>query len=123
MVTTRYVPPGLSGYVVPINELPSDEAVALFLARVEAGGLRPGRAGRGRSAICVAVGNQPLAIELLAAHACRAPLTRLRERVGRGLDVLKQGDPTRPERQRGMRPCFELSFQALGEGVETSSCG
>ena len=48
-----------------------------------------------------AVGDLPLAIEMLAAHAARIPLARLLDRVRRNLDAMnREDDPTRPKRRR-----------------------
>jgi class 3 adenylate cyclase/tetratricopeptide (TPR) repeat protein len=117
LVTTREVPPGLRGQVVEIRELPRDEAVALFIERATAAGfdstLDPHLSPLVND-LCAAVGDQPLAIELLAARTTRLPLPRLLERVRRDLAVLDaQGDPTRPDRHQNMRACFSLSYETL----------
>jgi class 3 adenylate cyclase/tetratricopeptide (TPR) repeat protein len=126
LVTTREVPPGLHGRVVEVAELPRAEATALFATRAAATGLRaadvahrgtPARGGELPGVVddlCAAVGDLPLAIELLAARAARLPLPRLLESVRRDLGVLDaKGDYTRPDRHRSARACFALSYDQL----------
>jgi class 3 adenylate cyclase/tetratricopeptide (TPR) repeat protein len=114
LITTREIPPGLPGQVIAVEELSPAEAQALFTARA----LRAGAVTLGQESvvdrICAAVGCQPLAIELLAARAALAPLSRLLERVLKSPDVIDaRQDPTRPDRHRNAISCIELSFKDL----------
>jgi tetratricopeptide (TPR) repeat protein len=114
LVTTREVTPGLAGQVVPVGELERAEAVELFTARAAQAGLSAVDAGAAGE-LCAAVGDQPLAVELLATRAARVPLPRLLERLRRDLGVVSSGpDPTRPGRHHSARACFGLSFENLG---------
>jgi len=113
LVTTRDAPPGLRGRVIDVRELSSEAAAALFTERAASAGTALTDADRADvNALCAAVGNLPLAIELLAAR--RLLLPRLLERVRQGLSVLdSRGDPTRPDRHQSARACFALSFEHL----------
>jgi class 3 adenylate cyclase/tetratricopeptide (TPR) repeat protein len=118
LITTRELPPGLPGRVVPIQELCPEEAQSLFIERATRGG--PVAAGQETeiNQICAAVGCQPLAIELLAARAAMVPLRRLLERVLRSPDVIDaSSDPTRPDRHRSAITCIEISFKELSTGA------
>jgi hypothetical protein len=116
LITTREVPPGLSGHVVLVEELSRLESVSLFTERATSAGLDT--AGRDHEILnlCTAVGGLPLAIELLAARSALIPLSRLIERVQCGPEVIAApADPTRPDRFQSLRRCMELSFRELGQ--------
>ena len=113
IVTTREAPPGLRGEVLDVRELSRDEAVALFAERRTERGGDPGDA-REIDRLCAAVGDLPLAIELLAAR--RVPVSRLVEQVERDLAAVdSRGDVTRPDRHRSARACFDMSYRHLDE--------
>jgi class 3 adenylate cyclase/tetratricopeptide (TPR) repeat protein len=115
LVTTRELPPGLGGHVVPVGELPAGESVALFIERATRAGFDTTGREDEIQEICVAVGGQPLAIELLAARSALLPLSRLIQRVRIGPDVIAApADPTRSDRHQSLRRCMELSFTELG---------
>jgi tetratricopeptide (TPR) repeat protein/class 3 adenylate cyclase len=114
LITTREIPPGLPGRVVAVEELSDEEARALFMERAARGGAVTTGQESVIDMICAAVGCQPLAIELLAARAALAPLSRLLERVLKSPAVIDaKQDPTRPDRHRSAISCIELSFKEL----------
>lgn len=116
LLTTRELPAGLPGKVLPVRELARDDAVELFRRKAQ-------RDLRGQDdlvgSMCDAVGNLPLAIELLAARSARVPLKRLADRLRKDLAVVDaDSDPTRPERHQSARQCFALSYDILGEPAQ-----
>lgn len=118
LVTTREVPVGLHGRVVPVHELDRRAAADLFRARAADAGLTAAPPADVVDALCERVGDQPLAIELLAVRCGRTPAKRLLERVRKSLDTLDaEDDPTRPARHRGVRACFADSFAELSAGA------
>jgi tetratricopeptide (TPR) repeat protein len=123
LVTTREVPPGLDRQVVAVSELARADAVRLFLARAaDAGGRTPPPADV-VDALCGAVGDHPLSVELLAARSARTPTGFLLKQVQKGLAVLDAGkDPTRPDRQQGARACLAGSFDVLPADARRLLC-
>ncbi len=114
LITTREVPPGLSGHIVVVEELAPPDAESLFIERATRAGLDTAGREHEIRKLCTAVGGQPLAIELLAARSALIPLSRLIERVQSGPDVIAApADPTRPDRHQSLRRCMELSFREL----------
>jgi tetratricopeptide (TPR) repeat protein len=115
LLTTREVPHGLPGRVIHVHELARPAAVQLFRARAAEAGLVTDPPAEIVDALCEQVGDQPLALELLAVRAARTPVGRLLERVRKGLAALDaDGDPARPARHNGVRACFAESFAGLG---------
>jgi class 3 adenylate cyclase/tetratricopeptide (TPR) repeat protein len=120
LLTTRQVPAGLHGQVIEVRELLRAEAAALFREKATASGLPAADRQPVElvNELCAAVGDQPLAIELLAARAALLPLPRLLERVRRDLAVLDaRSDPTRPGRHQSARACLALSFEHLNKAA------
>lgn len=114
LVTTRESPLGLHGRVVPVQELERPAAADLFRARAADAGLTVPPPADVVDALCERVGDQPLAIELLAVRCGRTPATLLLKRVRKSLDALDAADdPSRPARHRGVRACFADSFADL----------
>jgi class 3 adenylate cyclase/tetratricopeptide (TPR) repeat protein len=112
LVTTREVPPGLHGRVIEVSELPRAEAAALFAERAKAAGMATAGQEAAVAALCEAVGDSPLAIELLAVRPVALP--RLLERVQRSLaTVSTRDDPTRPPRHQSVEACIALSYEHL----------
>ncbi|MDQ3815925.1 MAG: tetratricopeptide repeat protein, partial [Armatimonadota bacterium] len=114
LVTTRQPPSGSERWSQPVRveELKRHEAVQLFEERARAAGWD----GQGQELVaelCEAVGDLPLAIELLAPQAAELPLPELRQMAHRSLHALAAEDPTRPERQRSIDACFRVSFERL----------
>jgi tetratricopeptide (TPR) repeat protein/tRNA A-37 threonylcarbamoyl transferase component Bud32 len=114
LVTTREIPVGLHGRVLPVHELSRADAADLFRARAAEAGLPAPPPPEVVDALCERVGDQPLAIELLAVRAARTPAQRLLDRVRKNLAVIDaEDDPSRPARHRGVRACFADSFADL----------
>ena len=96
-------------------------AEQLFLDRaVAAGGSRlDGAALSDIRAVCRALDGLPLAIELAAARTRLLTPAELRERLDRGLDVLPEAGPDRPERQRTLARTIEWSVGLLDDDART----
>ncbi len=110
LVTTR-VSSGLNGLVVAVHELDRADAVRLFRERAEEAGVRNPPADA-IDTLCAQVGDQPLAIELLAVRAAHSPLARLLDRVRKSLAALDD-EPGESGKHRGLRACFTDSFTEL----------
>jgi predicted ATPase/class 3 adenylate cyclase len=103
---------------VPLEELMTSPAVALFVARARA--VRPGFAlTEGNAAavaeICRRLEGLPLAIELAAARTRLLDPDALLGRLARSLDALGTGAVDMPERQRTLRATVEWSVGLLGD--------
>ncbi|QEL15010.1 tetratricopeptide repeat protein [Limnoglobus roseus] len=104
VVTTREVPAGLAGRVVPVHELARDDAVRLFQTRVAEAGVADALDECLVHQLCAAVGDHPLSVDLLAACAARTPVQRLYDQLQKGLTVLDaRNDPNRPDRHQSAR--------------------
>jgi predicted ATPase/DNA-binding XRE family transcriptional regulator len=91
-------------------------AVQLFAARARAvaPGFRLSAANTATvSAICTRLDGLPLAIELAAARTRSMSLTTLLERLDRRLDLLTDGPPDLPSRQRTLRGAIGWSYELL----------
>jgi predicted ATPase len=107
---------------VPLEELESSPAVALFLDRARA--VRPGFALTQDNApavaeICRRLEGLPLAIELAAARIRLLDPAELLTRLAASLDALGTGAVDLPERQRTLRATVEWSVSLL-EDAERS---
>lgn len=91
----------------PVAPLGESDAVALFLTRA---GLE--RADDAIRALCRALDDMPLAIELAAARAKALTPSQILERVSQRLDLLKGGRDADP-RQRTLRSTIEWSHELL----------
>jgi predicted ATPase/DNA-binding SARP family transcriptional activator len=104
-------------HVYAVEPLPTPDAAALFVRRVQA--VRGGRAvDDGETvvnAICARVDGLPLAIELAADRARLLPLPALLERLERRLELLTGGARDLPARHRSLRATLEWSWEAVGE--------
>jgi predicted ATPase len=103
---------------VPLEELMTSPAVALFVARARA--VRPGFAlTEGNAAavaeICRRLEGLPLAIELAAARTRLLDPDALLGRLARSLDALGTGAVDLPERQRTLRATVEWSVGLLDD--------
>ena len=101
---------------VPLEELESSPAVALFVDRARA--VRPGFAlTEGNAAavaeICQRLEGLPLAIELAAARTRLLDPAALLDRLAASLDALGTGAVDLPERQRTLRATVEWSVGLL----------
>jgi predicted ATPase/class 3 adenylate cyclase len=104
---------------VPLEPLPSDAGIALFVDRAAA--IRPGFELSAANAaaiaeICARLDGVPLALELAAARlrllSPDALLARLTSRLG----LLTGGTADAPDRQRTLRATIDWSVEALSEG-------
>jgi predicted ATPase/transcriptional regulator with XRE-family HTH domain len=99
-----------------LADLAENEAVALFVARVQA--VRPGFAltadnAAAVAAICRSLDGLPLALELAAARAKILPLSTLLTLLGARLPLLTGGTRDAPERQRTLRHAIAWSHDLL----------
>ena len=104
---------------VPLAELESSPAVALFVDRARA--VRPGftlTAGNAAAVaeICRRLEGLPLAIELAAARTRLLDPAALLARLAASLDALGTGAVDLPERQRTLRATVEWSVGLLDDG-------
>ena len=104
---------------VPLEELESSPAVALFVDRARA--VRPGFAlTEGNAAavaeICRRLEGLPLAIELAAARTRLLDPAALLDRLAASLDALGTGAVDLPERQRTLRATVQWSVGLLEDG-------
>jgi predicted ATPase len=116
------LPPPADPGTVPLAELESSPAVALFLDRARA--VRPGFALTQDNApavaeICRRLEGLPLAIELAAARIRLLDPAALLTRLAASLDALGTGAVDLPERQRTLRATVEWSVSLL-EDAERS---
>jgi predicted ATPase/class 3 adenylate cyclase len=93
----------------PVAPLAESDAVELFLARADLE-----HAGDDVRALCRALDDMPLAIELAAARASVLTPARILERLSMRLDLLKGGRDADP-RQRTLRSTIEWSYELLDE--------
>jgi predicted ATPase len=114
LVTTRQMTPGLYGQVIAVPELPRKEAVQLFSNRAKANGW-DGHEEHLVNDLCAAVGDLPLAIELLAARTPSLTPGYLLDKVQQNLKVLKsvKRNPTMPKEHISVEACFALSYEQL----------
>ncbi|MBA3244869.1 MAG: AfsR/SARP family transcriptional regulator [Actinobacteria bacterium] len=117
VVTSRRVLHISGEQVFTVQPLPDDDAVALFLARAQAGDtartLPPDALGDIRE-ICRRLDGLPLAIELAAARARLLTPRQLLERLRRSVTVLASGPRDLPARQKTLRDTLAWSVALLG---------
>ena len=103
---------------VPLGPLPSSDAAELFAERARA--VKPdfeltAENARQVVAICEALDNVPLALELAAARLRVLTPTALVERLDHALPLLVGGARDLPERQRTLRATIDWSAQLLSD--------
>ncbi|HEY3206286.1 MAG TPA: adenylate/guanylate cyclase domain-containing protein [Gaiellaceae bacterium] len=97
---------------LPVEPLPLEAAVELFVSRAAATG-RALAADETVAAVCRRLDNLPLAIELAAARAKLLPPAALLQRLDEALPLLGGGAIDLPERQRTLRATIEWSHDLL----------
>jgi predicted ATPase len=112
------LPPPADPATVPLADLESSPAVALFVDRART--VRPGFVLTQDNAaavaeICRRLEGLPLAIELAAARTRLLNPAALLDRLARSLDALGKGMVDLPERQRTLRATVEWSVGLLAE--------
>jgi predicted ATPase/DNA-binding CsgD family transcriptional regulator len=116
-LTTPARGPGRTWHAAPLGELPSYDAVALFVQRAQS--VQPAFTLSDDNAlavteICTRLDGLPLAIELAAARVKVLPPSALLTRLGNQLQVLTGGARDQPERLRTMRDAIAWSYDLLG---------
>jgi predicted ATPase len=116
LVTSRRVLHVSGEHVFPVEPLPEDDAVALFVARASAldvtVAMLPGEAAAIRT-ICRRLDGLPLAIELAAAQTRLLRPRQLAERLDAALTVLVGGPRDLPARQQTLRDTLNWSVGLL----------
>jgi predicted ATPase len=98
----------------PVDPLPDDDAITLFLERARA--IDPGfSASPAVGEICRRLDGLPLALELAAARVSVLSAEDLASRLERALPLLTGGARDVPERQRTLRATIEWSYELLTE--------
>jgi len=104
---------------LPVEPLPNDAAVELFVSRAAAAGRRV-EADDTVAEVCQRLDNLPLAIELAAARAKLLSPTALLQRLDAALPLLTGGAGDRPERQRTLRATIEWSHDLLDPDAQAA---
>ena len=113
LIVTSRAPLHLSGeQEYPLEPLPPDDAVTLFLERARGAGRMLAR-DETAEAICRRLDCLPLAIELAAARTRLLAPETLLERLDHSLALLTGGARDAPERQRTLRATIEWSHALL----------
>ncbi len=97
---------------LPVDPLPDEAAVELFVTRAAASG-REVAADESVAAVCRRLDNLPLALELAAARAKLLAPAVLLQRLDQALPLLTGGPRDLPERQRTLRATIEWSHDLL----------
>ena len=104
---------------LPVDPLPLEAAVELFVSRA-AGAGRALAADETVAAVCRRLDNLPLAIELAAARAKLLPPAALLQRLDAALPLLAGGAVDLPERQRTLRATIEWSHDLLDSPAQAA---
>ena len=99
---------------LPVEPLPEEAAVELFVSRAAAAGQRV-EADETVAEVCRRLDNLPLALELAAARAKLLSPAALLERLDAALPLLSGGARDLPERQRTLRATIEWSHELLDD--------
>ena len=115
-LTTPARGPGRTWHVAPLNELPTYDAIALFVQRARS--VQPNFTLTDDNAlavaeICTRLDGLPLAIELAAARVKILPPSALLTRLTNRLQVLTGGARDQPERLQTMRNAIAWSYDLL----------
>lgn len=104
---------------LPVDPLPEQAAVELFVTRAAASG-RDVSADETVAAVCRRLDNLPLALELAAARAKLLPPSALLQRLDLALPLLTGGPRDLPERQRTLRATIEWSHDLLDGAAQAA---
>jgi predicted ATPase/class 3 adenylate cyclase len=104
---------------LPVEPLPDEAAVELFVSRAAAAGRRV-EADETVAEVCRRLDNLPLALELAAARSKLLSPSALLERLDAALRLLTGGASDRPERQRTLRATIEWSHDLLDHDAQTA---
>ena len=104
---------------LPVEPLPDEAAVELFVSRAAAAG-RHLAADETVAAVCRRLDNLPLAIELAAARSKLLPPVALLQRLDEALPLLAGGAVDLPERQRTLRATIEWSHDLLDSDAKAA---
>ena len=104
---------------LPVEPLPEDAAVELFVSRAAAAG-RQVEADETVAEICRRLDNLPLALELAAARSKLLSPSALLQRLDAALPLLTGGASDRPERQRTLRATIEWSHDLLDPDAQAA---
>jgi predicted ATPase/class 3 adenylate cyclase len=104
---------------LPVEPLPLEAAVELFVSRAAAAG-RALAADETVAAVCRRLDSLPLAIELAAARAKLLPPAALLRRLDEALPLLAGGAIDLPERQRTLRATIEWSHDLLDSSAQAA---
>jgi predicted ATPase/class 3 adenylate cyclase len=120
IVATSRTPLRLSGErELPVEPLPDEAAVELFVSRAAAAG-RDLAADETVAAVCRRLDNLPLALELAAARAKLLSPAALLQRLDTALPLLTGGAHDLPERQRTLRATIEWSHDLLDPDAQAA---
>ena len=104
---------------LPVEPLPDEAAVELFVSRAAAAG-REVEADATVAEVCRRLDNLPLALELAAARAKLLSPAALLERLDAALPLLSGGARDLPERQRTLRATIEWSHDLLDHDAQVA---
>ena len=120
MLATSRAPLHLSAErELPVDPLPDDAAVELFVSRAAAAGRRV-EADDTVRAVCRRLDNLPLALELAAARSKLLAPAALLQRLDAALPLLTGGAGDRPERHRTLRATIEWSHDLLDPDTQAA---
>ena len=104
---------------LPVEPLPEEAAVELFVSRAAAAGRRV-EADATVAEVCRRLDNLPLALELAAARAKLLSPAALLQRLDAALPLLSGGAHDMPERQQTLRATIEWSHELLDDDATGS---
>ena len=104
---------------LPVEPLPEEAAVELFVSRAAAAGRRV-EADATVAEVCRRLDNLPLALELAAARAKLLSPAALLQRLDAALPLLSGGARDLPERQQTLRATIEWSHDLLDDDAQAA---
>ena len=104
---------------LPVEPLPEEAAVELFVSRAAAAGRRV-EADATVAEVCRRLDNLPLALELAAARAKLLSPAALLQRLDAALPLLSGGAHDMPERQQTLRATIEWSHELLDDDAKAA---